>query len=283
MKRLVGVMGLVVVLAMMLTGEVLFALPPVGTVKSQADKLLSDLTIVSIYNSGCGGEVSVMVKNLGPGPLPDTIWTVHTPQSASVSLYKNGSLWGSVPIWQFDTAKKLKNPGGTAIFTSTLKVTKATIKAVVDPGNVVKEANEGNNSLEVNLACSGSGTCCLDGTYDGVMHDTASATCTNPSTVNFIMTISNLGCSHVVNGEVNTIKGGVPTHAYHFSGDGSGFAATSCCVLDGHLLGIAGTATANQNIKFKGVLCDKNGKWYCSDGTYTNPAGCSGTFTLQQK
>ncbi|OGP56387.1 MAG: hypothetical protein A2Y65_07520 [Deltaproteobacteria bacterium RBG_13_52_11] len=286
MKATKKCLGLIVPLAVVLAAGVLFAKPPAGKVlppvTQQIAKLLADLTIVSIYNSGCGGEVSVVVKNLGPSPLPDTVWTVHTPQSAGVYLYKNGTGWGGASIWKFDTAKKLKNPGGMAIFTSTLKVTKATIKAVVDAGNVVKEANEGNNSLEVNLACSSSGTCCLDGTYDGVMQDTASATCPHPTTEKFILTISNLGCSHVVNGEVNTIKGGVPTHTYHFSGSGGGFTGT-CCVLDGSLLGIAGTDTANQNIKFKGILCDKDGKWYCSDGVYTNPTGCSGKFTLQQK
>jgi CARDB len=276
-------LGLIVPLVVVLAAGTILAQQPPGKVSSQADKLLSDLTITNIYfDGGCGGGVAVVVKNLGPGPLPDTVWTVHTPQSAGVYLYKNGVVWDKAPIWSFDPAKNLKNPGGTAIFTSTLKVTKATIKAVVDPGNVVKEANEGNNSLEVNLACGSGGTCCLGGTYDGVKQDTASATCTHPSTEKFILTIDNLGCSHVVNGEVETIKGGVPTHTYHFSGSGGGFTGT-CCVLDGKLLGIAGTATANEEIKFKGTLCDIGGKWYCKDGVYSNPTGCSGNFRLQQK
>jgi hypothetical protein len=138
-------MVLVVLVAIVMATGTLFAQQPGGK--------LADLTIEKIYlTKDC--RVAVVVKNLGPGPVPDEVWTVHTPKSAGVYLYKNGAGWGGGAIWKFDPAKKLKNPGGTATYISTLKVTGAAgIKAVVDLWSVVSEANEGNNSLETKLSC----------------------------------------------------------------------------------------------------------------------------------
>jgi len=148
MKRLVGVMGLVVFLTVVLTAGISFAQKP-----GQPGEKLPDFTIDKLYlTKDC--RVAVVVKNLGPGVVPDDVWTVHTPKSAGIYLYKNGTGWGGGTIWKFDPAKNLKAPGGTATYVSTLKVTgTAGIKAVVDLWNVVLEANEGNNSLETKLAC----------------------------------------------------------------------------------------------------------------------------------
>jgi hypothetical protein len=275
MKRSVGVIGVVVFLAVVLAAGVIFAQQPAAK--------LPDFTIDKIYlTKDC--MVAVVVKNLGPGPVPDAVWTVHTPKSASVYLYKNGTGWGGATIWLFDPAKNLKAPGGTATYTSTLKVTgAAAIKAVVDLWNVVPEANEGNNSLETKVACEvQTGPCCIAGTYDGVHKDTASATCSHPSTEKFILTITQIACSHVVNGEVETIKGGVPTHTHHLGGVVE--PADKCCRLKGNLTEIPATSTAaGKVIPITATFCKKDGKWYCTDGVYTNPTGCSGTFTLKQK
>src|SRR4030042_136683 len=143
MKRLVGVMGLVVFVTVVLAA---------GTTFAQTKKL-PDFKIDKIYlTKDC--KVAVVVKNLGPGVVPDTVWTVHTPKSAGVYLYKNGVGWGGASIWLFDSAKNLKAPGGTATYTSNLQVSgTAGIKAVVDLWNVVTEAQEGNNSLETKFTC----------------------------------------------------------------------------------------------------------------------------------
>ena len=118
---------------------------------------LPDLKVVNMgVNRNC--NVWVTVKNAGPGKVPDQVWTSHSPQSAGVYLHRNGQKWGGASIWKFDPAKKLQNPGGTATYTSTLQVSGATtIKAVVDLWDKVKEANEGNNTLQRRLNCSGSG------------------------------------------------------------------------------------------------------------------------------
>jgi hypothetical protein len=149
MKRPMLVGGLVVFLAVMLAAGPSFA--------QQSKGKLPDFTIEKIYlTPGC--NVVGVVKNLGPGSVPDDVWTAHTPKSAGVYLYRNGTKWGGGTIWKFDPAKNLKSPGGTATFVSNLNVSgTATIKVVLDLWNVVTEANEANNSLEVKLTCKAQG------------------------------------------------------------------------------------------------------------------------------
>ncbi len=115
---------------------------------------LPDLVVDDIWlNKDC--QVVVRVKNNGPGVLPNEVWDVHTPKSAGVYLWKDGKRWGGATIWKFDPSKSLKNPGGTAVYTSNLKVPgKATITAKVDIWNVVKEKNEANNKRAESLDCS---------------------------------------------------------------------------------------------------------------------------------
>jgi len=275
MKKLAVVMGLVVFLAVVLAAGTLFA----------QTKQLPDLTIDKIYlTKDC--RVAVVVKNLGPGVLPDKVWTVHTPKSAGVYLYKNGTGWGGASIWKFDPAKNLKSPGGMATYVSTLQVVPgaAGIKAVVDLWNVVPEANEGNNSLEVKLTCEApTGPCCIAGTYAGVHKDTASPTCTTPKTEKFILTITQAaGCGSTITGEVKTIKAGVPTLTHTLTGTVT--PAGKCCRLEGKLTEVSASAAAGVKvIPITATLCKKGGKWYSTNGIYSNPTGCSGKFTLQQK
>jgi hypothetical protein len=269
MKRLVGVMGLVVFVTVVLAA---------GTTFAQTKKL-PDFKIEKIYlTKDC--KVAVVVKNLGPGVVPDEVWTVHTPKSAGVYLYKNGAGWGGATIWGFDAAKNLKNPGGTATYVSTLKVTgSAGIKAVVDLWNVVKEAQEGNNSLETKLTCEAqTGPCCTAGSYNGTYADKLSATCKKPGTGKFTLIIKQqANCGSAIEGKVvNTANNN--THYLKGTVTPSGV----CCKLEGEMKGVAGTPTAGDVIKIKAILCKKGDKWYSTDGTYTNPAGCSGTFTLTQ-
>ncbi|MCJ7663603.1 MAG: hypothetical protein MUO24_05120 [Desulfobacterales bacterium] len=269
MKRLVGVMGLVVFLAVVLAAGATFA----------QTKKLPDFKIEKIYlTKDC--MVAVVVKNLGPGVVPDEVWTVHTPKSAGVYLYKNGTGWGGASIWKFDPAKNLKSPGDTATYVSTLKVTGAAgIKAVVDLWNVVKEAKEGNNTLETKLTCKVQpGPCCISGTYNGTYRDKPSVTCKKPGAGKFTLVIKQqANCGGTIEGKVvNTAN----NHTHYLKGTVT--PSGICCKIEGELKGVAGTPTAGEVIKIKIILCKKNGKWYSTDGTYTNPTGCNGTFTLTQ-
>lgn len=118
---------------------------------------LPDLIIADIYlDKDC--QVVVKVKNFGPGPVPDEVWTVHKPESSSVYISIDGKGWGGATIWKFDPGKALQSPGGEATYTSTLKVTgTAMIKATVDHTKQVKEANEGNNQRTEKLTCKSEG------------------------------------------------------------------------------------------------------------------------------
>ena len=100
MKRSALLMGLVVCLVVILAAGTLFAQQPVKQggaaapeTKKPPKRKLPDLTITKIYLvKDC--RVAVVVKNLGPGIVPDEVWTVHHPKSAGVYLYRNGTGWG---------------------------------------------------------------------------------------------------------------------------------------------------------------------------------------------
>ncbi|MEC9486564.1 MAG: CARDB domain-containing protein [Prosthecochloris sp.] len=116
--------------------------------------MLPDLVVQDIrLDSKC--HVVVSVKNNGPGTLQDKVWSQHSPKSAGVYLRINGKPWGGATIWKFDPSKKLQKPGGTATYTSNLKVSgSAVIEAEVDLWNEVTERNEANNTRKEKLSCS---------------------------------------------------------------------------------------------------------------------------------
>jgi hypothetical protein len=288
MKRSVMVMGLVLFLAVMLTAGVLSAREPItkggatAPPGSAPQGRLPDFTIDKIYlTKDC--RVAVVVKNLGPGVVPDEVWTVHTPKSAGVYLYRNGTGWGGASIWKFDPAKNLKAPGGTATYTSTLQVTgSAAIKAVVDLWNVVAETNEGNNSLEVKLACEAQpGPCCIAGKYEGTTVD--DPTCpVGPESGKFTLILKQTNCGSPVQGDIlDPATGAVTSKLKGTVTSGPG----KCCTLVGRVKGEPGTDDAACLHEVKATLC-KNalGKWYVTDGVYTDLSGkcCSGKFKMEQ-
>jgi hypothetical protein len=105
-----------------------------------------DLTIRKItVDRNC--NLAVVVRNNGPGALPNYVYTKHHPKSAGVFVYINGKSWGGKSIWKFDPARKLQKPGGHATCILNYKVgPPIDVKAVVDLWNDVKEANERNNA-----------------------------------------------------------------------------------------------------------------------------------------
>jgi len=283
MKRSAMVMGLVLFLAVVLTAGVLSAREPVTKGGATAPQgRLPDLTIDKIYlTKDC--RVAVVVKNLGPGPVPDTVWTVHHPKSAGVYLYKNGTGWGGASIWKFDPTKSLKAPGGTATYISTLHVPgAAAIKAVVDLWNVVVEANEGNNSLEVKLACEAqTGPCCIAGKYEGTTVD--DPTCAvGPETGKFTLILKQTSCGAPFEGDIIDPATGAVTSKLK----GTVTPAGKCCKIVGRVKGMPGTDDADCLHEYKATLCkNKLGKWYSNDGVYTDLSGkcCSGKFKMEQK
>ena len=106
-----------------------------------------DLTIEKItVDRKC--HLVVVVKNNGPGYLPNSVYTSHHSKSAGVFVYINRKGWGGQSIWKFDPAKKLQKPGGMATYISKYIVGKPVyVKAVVDLHNDVTEDNETNTSI----------------------------------------------------------------------------------------------------------------------------------------
>lgn len=283
-------MGLVVWSAAILATGTIFAQQPgkkedaaISETKKPPVSRLPDLTIDNIYlTKDC--RVAVVIKNLGPGIVPDEVWTVHTPKSAGVYLYKNGTGWGGGPIWNFDPAKHLKTPGGTATYVSKLKVSGIQgIKAVVDLWKVVTEENEGNNNLELKLTCEAqTGPCCIAGKYKGISVDDPACP-VGPESAKFTLILQQTNCGSGVLGDVLDPATGTITaklKATVIPGPGN------CCTLVGRLKGMKGTEDADCLHEIKATLC-KNalGKWYATDGTYHDLSGscCSGTFKIEQE
>lgn len=147
MKR--KIIAINILVAMLLVAmSPLFAIAQKKPSPNFPDLIIDGLSL----NAKC--QVVVRVKNLGPGGLSDAVWTERRPDSAGVYIYKDGRGWGGESIWLFDPGKALQRPGGTATSTSNLIVTgSATIKAVVDLHNVIREANETNNERTEKLSC----------------------------------------------------------------------------------------------------------------------------------
>ena len=115
---------------------------------------LPDLIIDDIFlDKSC--RVVIRVKNLGPGPVPDDVWTARGPETTGVYLQVNGRPWGGASIWQFDPRRALQQKNGTASFTSKRQITgTAMITATVDRTRKVKELNERNNGRKKQLTCA---------------------------------------------------------------------------------------------------------------------------------
>jgi hypothetical protein len=116
-------------------------------------RFLPDLAVEDIrVNNDC--QVVVKIRNNGPGRLFDDVWNVHTPKSAGIYLSINGQKWGGATIWGFDPTRALQASGGTAEYTSNLKVSAhSVIRAEIDLWNVVPETNKANNVLTKTLSC----------------------------------------------------------------------------------------------------------------------------------
>ncbi len=113
--------------------------------------------------------------------VPDEVWDTHKPESSSVYLMVNGKKWGGETIWHFDAVKALKASGGEATMTSKYKLTgAATITALIDHTQQVKETNKANNKATKKLICKAgtpqSGTTPALGKEDCVSFNPATTT-----------------------------------------------------------------------------------------------------------
>lgn len=158
MFRFTLILSSIFLLVLALARDTVAQPPPADPPPKIFPKFRPDLVIEDLFlDEYC--HVVVRVKNLGPGKVPDEVWTDHHPLSSGVYLLEKGKPWGGASIWKFDPNKALQPPGGTAVYKSSFKVTHVTvIMAIVDKTKQVKEVNENNNSKSKQLKCEAAAT-----------------------------------------------------------------------------------------------------------------------------
>lgn len=106
---------------------------------------LPDLAITDIGTDG-DNRVVIIVKNVGKGRLPDTVWTNRNSKSPSITFQVGGKNWGGATIWKIDERRFLKGPGGKIIYVSNY-VVKRTIRitAKINTFSQFRELNPTNN------------------------------------------------------------------------------------------------------------------------------------------
>ena len=130
--------------------------------------------------------------------------------------------------------------------------------------------------------------CCIAGEYEGKNQDQASATCIKPGSGIFTMIIfQEKGCGEKIWGKIISDDG----HVSKFKGTVKPSTTKDCCELYG--VGREASEKRNQlsthvqppveTVKFKGLICRVQGKWYIQNGTYKSSSGCSGVFKIKQK
>lgn len=114
--------------------------------------------------------------------------------------------------------------------------------------------------------------CCIAGTYEGIYKDLPSETCSNPEKGKFKMEIyQDKGCGSNIWGKLTNPSGDV----MRFEGTikpGPG----RCCTME------AKAGSPSETVKFKGILCQREKKWYSKEGKYVHSGGCEGVFELKQ-
>lgn len=117
-----------------------------------------DLTLVNT-SVGLGCKVSLMVKNIGSGTVPDAAYTSQTSASL-VAVNVNGGV-STARLADIDPQRLLKTPGSTVFVDSWFNLVgnppqlegTVNVQATVDVNGVVAESLETNNSLRRTGSC----------------------------------------------------------------------------------------------------------------------------------
>ncbi len=121
--------------------------------KKENQNLLPDLEVKRIFFAKpC--VVGVLLRNNGPGKIPDGVWETMDGEKARVILYLFDRKWSDKSIAEIDPERKLQKPKGKLVYMPGLKIrVKGRIRVVADATNYIKETNEKNNDKEVTLYC----------------------------------------------------------------------------------------------------------------------------------
>ncbi len=110
-----------------------------------------DLAVEKIYLNPTG-NISVEIRNAGTVPLPDKAWAATESYTTCFVIMIGVQFADYVAIWSADPDRKLKNPGGSIVYTSTIKITEPTrVRVWLDPTEQIDDANRANNVKEVPL------------------------------------------------------------------------------------------------------------------------------------
>jgi hypothetical protein len=284
MKRSALMMGLVVFLVVVLAAGVLFAQKP-GR-KGEPVGRLPDLIVRDIeLVKDCW--IKVTLQNIGAGGVPASIYSGNY---SAVQMYKGNQPHGGMVLRVFDPNGLLKTPGASVsnvwfYGSPGLNLDPGThaIKVIVDNDHAVTESNENNNSRTERLTCKPPvGKCCIAGTYKGISEDDPKCP-VGPESGKFTLILKQTDCGSPVLGDIlDPATGAVTSRLKGTVTPGPG----KCCTIEGKVKGMPGTDDAACLHDVEATLCkNKLGKWYATDGTYTDLSGscCSGTFKLQQQ
>lgn len=115
--------------------------------------LLPDLAIDDIYlDDNC--QVVVVVKNIGPGSVPQQLWTPKEVPECTLKLFLNEEEYCVRSFYEFDPEERLEPVDGIASFPSDLKITEeSVVTAAIDCLDIVQEQNQDNNTMTKTMTC----------------------------------------------------------------------------------------------------------------------------------
>jgi hypothetical protein len=124
------------------------------------------------------------------------------------------------------------------------------------------------------------GKCLIGGKYTGVYKDSASETCPNPQTGEFILEINQKGSQ--IDGTLKNLKTGETFKLQGTVEEGNPSYCqrkVPCCIIKGTLVEVTKGATINV----KAPLHMGYPGYGTDNGVYNNPQGCGGMFTMRQQ
>jgi len=109
--------------------------------RANPDLAISNLWIVN------GNWLAVQIINSGTKNIDSKYWDQNPVYFA---IYRNGESWGRYSLNVIDPNQNLKNPGGKVVYLpNSIRIFGSEeIRAVIDSRNIIREADEANNSLQ---------------------------------------------------------------------------------------------------------------------------------------
>ena len=122
----------------------------------QVARALPDLTVERMGLTG-NCAVKLVLRNNGPGALPDEAYAEPAPNGVTLQMYMDGSPFGGMLLSVADPNQRLKKPGGRLKMVwfdnKFVPAGSHELRLVVDEGNTIQEVSEGNNVESAQMTC----------------------------------------------------------------------------------------------------------------------------------